>query len=158
MRNLLNNHTFRTIASILIYTLLRFPVNFNWVKPPFPANFTRSLCDFQSNYSLPEASIHELYGTLIWSKIHHFFTNRQIHQFCTQNRFTSIWLIALMECALHTNPLYTFQRGQSDGVVCFFYKRKIRIAAICLGLQNALNISDNSSIYNYYGTNRVIIV
>ena len=43
-------------------------------------------------------------------------------------------------------------------VVCFFYKRKIRIAAICLVLQNALNISDNSSIYNYYGTNRVIIV
>ena len=39
-------------------------------------------------------------------------------------------------------------------VACFFYKRKIRIAAICLGLQNALNISDNSSIYNYYGTNR----
>ena len=25
-------------------------------------------------------------------------------------------------------------------------------------LQNALNISDNRSIYNYYGTNRVIIV
>ena len=142
-----NTHTFRTIASILIDTQSRFP-----------ANFTRSLCDFQSNYSLPEASIHELYGTLIWSKIHHFFTNRQIHQFCTQNRFTSIWLIALMECALHTNPLYTFQRGQSQKVVCFFYKRKIRIAAICLGLQNALNISDNRSIYNYYGTNRVIIV
>ena len=40
----------------------------------------------------------------------------------------------------------------------FFYKRKVGIAAICLGLQNALNISDNSSIYNYYGTNRVIIV
>ena len=31
----------------------------------------------------------------------------------------------------------------------YFYKRKIRIAVICLGLQNALNISDNSSIYNY---------
>ena len=45
-----------------------------------------------------------------------------------------------------------------DWVACFFYKRKIRIAAICLGLQNALNISDNSSIYNYYGANRVIIV
>ena len=74
-----NTHTFRTIASILIDPQSRFP-----------ANFTRSLCDFQSNYSLPEASIHELYGTLIWSKIHHFFTNRQIHQFCTQNRFTSI--------------------------------------------------------------------
>ena len=36
----------------------------------------------------------------------------------------------------------------------YFYKRKIRIAAICLGLQGA----HNSSIYNYYGTNRVIIV
>ena len=35
-------------------------------------------------------------------------------------------------------------------MLCFFYKRKIRIAAICLGLQNALNISDNSSICNYY--------
>ena len=34
-------------------------------------------------------------------------------------------------------------------VACFFYKRKVGIAAICLGLQNALNISDNSSIYNY---------
>ena len=54
VRNLLNNHSFRTIANILIDTQSRFP-----------ANFIRSFCDFQSNYSLPEASIHELYSTLI---------------------------------------------------------------------------------------------
>ena len=54
MQNLSKNHTFRTIASILIDTQSRFP-----------ANFIRSFCDFQSNYSLPEASIHELYNTLI---------------------------------------------------------------------------------------------
>ena len=54
VRNLLNNHTFRTIANILIDTQSRFP-----------ANFIRSFCDFQSNYSLPEASIYELYRTLI---------------------------------------------------------------------------------------------
>ena len=45
-----------------------------------------------------------------------------------------------------------------SGATLIFIKRTIRIAAICLGLQNALNISDKSSIYNYYGTNRVIIV
>ena len=55
-------------------------------------------------------------------------------------------------CAVH------FSKRIVLSVVCFFYKRKIRIAAICLGLQNALNTSDNSSIYNYYGTNRVIMV
>ena len=79
VRNLSKIHTFRTIASILINTQSRFP-----------ANFIRSFCDFQSNYSLPEASIHELYRTLIGSKIHYFFTNQHIYQFCTQNRFTSI--------------------------------------------------------------------
>ena len=63
-------------------------------------------------YGLPKASIHELYSTLIGGdKTHHFFTNQHIYQFCTQNRFTSILLIALMEFALHTNPLYTSQRG-----------------------------------------------
>ena len=42
-------------------------------------------------YGLPEASIHELYSTLIGGgKTHHFFTNQHIYQFCTQNRFTSI--------------------------------------------------------------------
>ena len=43
-------------------------------------------------------------------------------------------------------------------ITCSKKRRKIRIAAICLGLQNALNISDNSSVYNYYGTNSAIIV
>lgn len=100
VRNLSKNHTFRTIASILLYT-----------QPRFPANFIRSFCDFQSNCSLSEASIHELFDTLIWSKIHHFFTNRHIEQFCTRNRFTFIWHIALIKCILHTNTLYTFQRG-----------------------------------------------
>ena len=40
------------------------------------------------------------------------------------------------------------------GATLIFIKRTIRIAAICLGLQGA----HKSSIYNYYGTNRVIIV
>ena len=83
VRNLLNNHTFRTIASILIDTQSRFS-----------ANFIRSFCDFQSNYSLPEASIHELYSTLIGGgKTHHFFTNQHIYQFCTQNRFTFVCVL-----------------------------------------------------------------
>ena len=99
VRNLSKNHTFRTIASILIDTQSRFP-----------ANFIRSFCDFQSNCSLSEASIHELFDTLIWSKIHHFFTNRHIEQLCTQNRFAFIWHIALIKCILHTNTLCTFQR------------------------------------------------
>lgn len=121
VRNLLNNHTFRTIANILIDTQSRFP-----------ANFIRSFCDFQSNYSLFEASIHELFDTLIWSKIHHFFTNRHIEQFCTQNRFTFIWHIALIKCILHTNTLYTIQRGQSEKGDPYFYKRRIRVASILL--------------------------
>ena len=36
--------------------------------------------------------------------------------------------------------------------------RVSRILSFDQWLQNAINISDNSSIYNYYGTNRVIIV
>ena len=44
---------------------------------------------------------------------HRLCTNLHIEQFRTQNRFTSIELIALMECALHTNMLYTIQRGQT---------------------------------------------
>ena len=138
VRNLSKNHTFRTIASILIDTQSRFP-----------ANFIRSFCDFQSNYSLSEASIHELFDTLIWSKIHHFFTNQHIYQFCTQNRFTFVcvlcWYIGCHEyfcCTL-------LKEDTPERVACFFYKRKVGIAAICLGLQIALNISDNSSIYNY---------
>lgn len=122
VRNLSKNHTFRTIASILIDTQSRFP-----------ANFIRSFCDFQSNYSLPEASIHELYSTLIGGgKTHHFFTNRHIEQFCMQNRFTFIWYIALIKCILHTNTLYTFQRGQSFLGDPYFYKRRIRVASILL--------------------------
>ena len=45
-------------------------------------------------------------------------------------------------------------RQKTFGVTSLFYKRKIVIAAICLELQGA----HKSSIYNYYGTNRVIIV
>ena len=80
------------------------------------------------------------------------------NQFCVQNRFTLIcvpcWCVECYKC------LYcTFPKEDSHTLGDpYFYKRKIRIAAICLGLQNALNISDNSSIYNYYGTNKVIIV
>ena len=39
MRNLLKNNTFRTIASILIYTQPRFPANSECAFPRFPANF-----------------------------------------------------------------------------------------------------------------------
>ena len=42
---------------------------------------------------------------------HRLYTNLHIEQFRGQNRFTPIELIALIECALHTNTLYTFQRG-----------------------------------------------
>ena len=148
VRNLSKNHTFCTIASILIDTQYRFP-----------ANFIRSFCDFQSNYCLPEASIHELYSTLIGGgKTHHFFTNQHIYQFCTQNRFTFVCVLC-WDIGYHEYFCLTLLKEDGPyGSYAFFYKRKIRIAAICLGLQNALNISDNRSIYNYYGTNRVIIV
>ena len=79
-------------------------------------------------------------------------------RFCLQNRFTficvSCWCVECYKCLYCTFP-------KEDSPVrspAFFYKSKVGIAAICLGLQNALNISDNSSIYNYYGINRVIIV
>ena len=83
---------------------------------------------------------------------------RNAKQFYRRNRFIELyvvhWLIVHYK-RLCCTPL---KEDTPNRVACFFYKRKIRIAAICLGLQNALNISDNSSIYNYYGTNRVIIV
>lgn len=53
---------------------------------------------------------------------HRLCTNLHIEQFRTQNRFTSIELIALMECALHTNTLYTIQRGQTERATLIFIK------------------------------------
>ena len=47
-------------------------------------------------YGLPEASIHELYDSLIQSRIHHFFTNRHFYQFYTQNRFIFVRCIQLI--------------------------------------------------------------
>ena len=55
---------------------------------------------------------------------HRLCTNLHIEQFRTQNRFTSIELIALMECALHTNTLYTIQRGQTRWATLIFIKEK----------------------------------
>ena len=97
---------------------------------------------------------------IVW--LSSFYTLTSIQKsnkrFCLQNRFTFIyvpcWCVECYKCLYCTFP-------KEDSPVKgdpYFYKRKIRIAAICLVLQNALNISDNSSIYNYYGTNRVIIV
>ena len=46
-----------------------FPHNcehIDWYPIPISRNFIWSFWDFQSNYSLPEASIHELYSTLIF--------------------------------------------------------------------------------------------
>ena len=62
------------------------------------------------------------------------------------------------ECVMSTLAIYFWKRDILKRATHFFYKGICWITAICLGLQNALNISDNSSIYNYYGTNRVIIV
>ena len=73
-------------------------------------------------YGLPKASIHELYDTLIWSKIHHFFTNRHIYQFCTQNRFTFVQCIRLIYWVLQVLQLYTFQRGETLGVTFFLFR------------------------------------
>ena len=78
--------------------------------------------------------------------------------FCSEKRQTvlqakSFYIclcIVLIYRASRVLVLYTSQRGYSLRVACFFYKRKVGITAICLGLQNALNISDNRSIYNYY--------
>ena len=49
VRNLSKNHTFRTIASILIDTQSRFPANFNWAKPPFPRNLIYVIPPFPIN-------------------------------------------------------------------------------------------------------------
>ena len=125
---------------------------------PISHKFYTKIMRHPIKYSFPKACIHELYGTLIWSKIHHFFTNRHIYQFCTQNRFTFIyvsnWYIEHYKyfcCTL-------LQEGRPSWAAYFFYKRKIWIAAIYLGLQNALKKSCNSSICNYYETNNAIIV
>ena len=120
MQNLSKNHTFRTIASILIDTQSRFP-----------ANFIRSFCDFQSNYSLPEASINELYSTLIGGgKTHHFFTNQHIYQFCTQNRFTFVcvlcWYIGYHEYFCCT----VLKEDSPDEAVHFLFNSARRNASI----------------------------
>ena len=49
VRNLSKNHTFRTIASILIDTQSRFPANFNWAKPTFPRNLICAIPPFSVN-------------------------------------------------------------------------------------------------------------
>ena len=49
VRNLSKNHTFRTIASILIYTLPRFPTNSKRPFPRFPANFKQAKPPFPRN-------------------------------------------------------------------------------------------------------------
>ena len=71
-------------------------------------------------------------------------------RFCLQNRFTlicvSYWYIEHHECFCCTLP----KEDSPFWATLIFIKRTIRIAAICFGLQNALNISDNRSIYNYY--------
>ena len=121
VRNLSKIHTFRTIASILIDTKSRFPANFIW-----------SFCDFQSNYSLPEASIHELYSTLIRGGEH--IISSQIDRFISFARK----IVSLPFDLLHWwNVRYTLIRcilskeGSPVMVAYFFYKRKIRIASIC---------------------------
>ena len=83
---------------------------------------------------------------------------RNAKQFYRRNRFIELYVVHWL--IVHYNRLCCtpLKEDTPIEVACFFYKRKVGIAAICLGLQNALNISDNSSIYNYYGTNRVIIV
>ena len=128
-----------------------------YTSPISRKSYTK-FCSFQSNI------------TFIWW----VFTNYTIHWFEVKyiissqiDTFISFarkivspsisalhWKIVHYENIYYTLPV----EGSPTWVALFFYKRKVGIAAICLGLQNALNISDNSSIYNYYGTNRVIIV
>ena len=97
---------------------------------------------------------------IVWLSSFYSWTSVQKSdkRFCLQNRFTficvSCWCVECYKCLYCTFP----KEDSPRKVAYFFYKRKIRIAAICLGLQNALNISVNRSIYNYYGKNRVIIV
>ena len=120
-RNLLNNHTFRTIANILIDTQSRFP-----------ANFIRSFCDFQSNYSLPEASIHELYSTLIGG-IKHIISS-QINTFISFARKIVSSLFDVFSWYIEYYKYFyctLLQEGRPIKSPTFFYKRKIRIASIC---------------------------
>ena len=55
---------------------------------------------------------------------HRLCTNLHIEQFRMQNRFTFIWHIALIKCILHSNPLYTFQKGQTSGAIAILCSRK----------------------------------
>ena len=91
------------------------------------------------------------FSTLLLSSVFTWTSvQRSAKQFYRRNRFTFVcvlcWYIEHHECLCCT-PL---KEDTPVRVACFFYKRKVGIAAICLGLQNALNISDNRSIYNYY--------
>ena len=61
VRNLSKNHTFRTIASILIDTQSRFPANFNWAKPTFPRNLICAIPPFPVNIVI--------YSTIAGTKI-----------------------------------------------------------------------------------------
>ena len=49
VRNLSKIHTFRTIASKVIYPQSQFPANFNWAKPPFPRNLIYVIPPFPIN-------------------------------------------------------------------------------------------------------------
>ena len=78
--------------------------------------------------------------------------------FCTKSRFTYYFVLYWVRERYEHSHYILPKEGHPKWATLIFIKRTIRIATICLGLQNALNISDNRSIYNYYGTNRVIIV
>ena len=83
---------------------------------------------------------------------------RNAKQFYRRNRFIELYVVHWFIVHYKRFCCTPLKEDTPMRIACFFYKRKVGIAAICLGLQNALNISDNRSIYNYYGTNRVIIV
>ena len=143
VRNLSKIHTFRTIASIL---------------PRFPTNLIRSVYCFQSNMVFQKRVFTNY--TIHWFRVEYIISSQIDTLISFARKIDSPlfnvfdWYIEYYKCFCCTLP----KVDSPNGSPAFFYKRTIRIAAICLGLQNALNISDNISIYNYYGTNWVIIV
>ena len=116
VRNLLNNHTFRTIASIL---------------PRFPTNLIRSVYCFQSNMVFQKRAFTNY--TIHWFRVEYIISS-QIDTFISFTRKIVSSLFDVFSWYIeHYKYFYCtlLQEGRPFSVAYFFYKRKIRIASIC---------------------------
>ena len=139
VRNLLNNHTFRTIASIL---------------PRFPTNLIRSVYCFQSNMVFQKRAFTNY--TIHWFRVEYIISS-QIDTFISFTRKIVSSLFDVFSWYIeHYKYFYCtlLQEGRLVRSLTFFYKWIDWITTICLGLQDV----HKSSIYNYYVANMVVIV